>query len=192
MTNIQEIWKPIKNYEGLYEVSNLGRVRSLPRGGKFGQKDNMFEGKILTEKKHYAGYKLVTLSNNGHSYKSIHSLVAHAFLDKPNYKVEVNHKDGDKANNRVENLEFVSPSQNLKHAYSNGLKVPNYKKYGKREYHSPVYVYDQFGFLLLCFQSITDCAKFLSKPMRLVSGKLIKYKTFELNNYYISKTNFTI
>lgn len=106
-----EVFKPIKKFKG-YEVSNLGNVRSL--------KSN----KILKQANHNQGYKLVCLQSKDKQVTCrVHRLVAEAFIKKST--LEVNHKDLDKTNNRVENLEYVTRSQNQKHAYAN---IKNYIK----------------------------------------------------------------
>ena len=111
-----EIWKDIEGYEGLYQVSNLGRVKSLEkiRGVQF-QKE-----KILIPQTIKGGYLRIGLSKNGKSTKFlIHRLVAEAFIPK---HFTVNHKDGNKTNNSLDNLEWVSQKENNIHAYQTGLK----------------------------------------------------------------------
>jgi hypothetical protein len=124
MTNIQEIWKPIKNYEGLYEVSNLGRVKSLARVTlkrhsiskqimNYPQKELIMVGSIS------AGYPSVLLSKNNIPVNNlIHRLVATHFIHNPEDKEQVNHKNGNKKDNRVENLEWNTRSENQKHSYA--------------------------------------------------------------------------
>lgn len=118
MTNIVEIWKPVKNYEGLYEVSNLGRIRSLPRPFRV-------NGKLLSTNKSRTGYiRIGLVSDLGiRSYISIHRLVAIAFIPNDNKLPQVNHIDGDKSNNIPENLEWVTAKDNIIHAHKTGLRV---------------------------------------------------------------------
>lgn len=111
-----EIWKDVVGYEGLYRISNLGRVRSIVRGGRI--------NRILSQTTHRQGYKEIKLSKNG-TCKSflVHRLVAEAFIPNPFYKETVNHKDGNKSNNNVQNLEWATIGENIRHAYKTGLNV---------------------------------------------------------------------
>ena len=118
-----EIWKDVIGYEGLYQVSNLGNVRGLDRkvNGKYGNIANRY-GRVLVPSKKKTGYLGVTFSiEKEKKYYSIHRLVAITFLPNPKNKPQVNHKDGDKANNKLSNLEWVTQSENGLHAYKNGL-----------------------------------------------------------------------
>ena len=109
-----EQWKSIAGYEGLYEVSNLGRVKSL----KFGKE------KFLKPFKIKKGYLLVHLCRNGKSkYFYVHRLVAEAFIPNPEGLSEVNHKDEDKTNNVVDNLEFCSRRYNINYGTHNERMV---------------------------------------------------------------------
>lgn len=112
---MEEQWKDIKGYEGLYEVSNFGNVRSLDRVIRSKHNGTMLrKGRILTpfyeEKK---GYYQVSLSKDGKNKKHrVHRLVASAFLDNPHNYTDVNHKDEVKTNNNVDNLEWCTRKYN--------------------------------------------------------------------------------
>lgn len=117
-----EIWKPVKNYESYYEVSNLGRVRGLCRDitnnfGTFKSKDTFLKGY-----KSVNGYTKYTLSINGKQKTLLgHRMVAEAFLENYDNKPIVNHKNGIKSDNRLDNLEWATGSENMKHAIDTGL-----------------------------------------------------------------------
>ena len=108
-----EIWKSVKDYEGYYEVSNKGRIKSLT------------SNKTLSPQNNGVGYLKVELwKDKSGKKKYIHRLVAEAFLPNPLNRTEVNHKDSNPANNTIENLEWVSSSENTKHAvYKGALKA---------------------------------------------------------------------
>lgn len=110
-----EIWKDIIGYEGAYQVSNFGRVKSLSRNTFDGRKVN---GKIMTLCEDSDGYLLAHLRKENISFNAkVHRLVALAFINNKYGKPEVNHIDGDKRNNHIDNLEWVTCSENLKHSF---------------------------------------------------------------------------
>jgi hypothetical protein len=109
-----EIWKEIKDYEGLYEISNFGRVKCLPRdiGHCF---TNI---KIMRLKKGKNGYIIAPLCfNKKYKFKYVHRIVATAFISNIDNKPQVNHKDGERNNNNYENLEWATESENMFHSY---------------------------------------------------------------------------
>lgn len=124
-----EVWRDIAGYEGFYQVSNLGRVRSMDRvGGKCKRK---MAGRILKPTKLHAGYLAVNLcSDNTKKFVCVHRLVAGAFIDNPHGFPYVNHIDGNKENNDTRNLEWVTPIGNTRHAIDAGLFKP--ESYSKK------------------------------------------------------------
>jgi hypothetical protein len=112
-------WKPIWGYEGMYEVSNKGEVRSLDRIDSAGRK---LRGVTLRQHVSPNGYSMVSLCEAGkRAQKTVHKLVAEAFHGWS--KKWVNHINGVKTDNRAENLEWLTPGENLSHAWDNGLRV---------------------------------------------------------------------
>lgn len=112
MSKMEEIWKDIPNYEGIYQASNLGRIKSL----KFGKE------RVLRHGLHKVGYCYIYLYKRGKGITNlVHRLVAIAFLGESD--LQVNHKNGIKSDNRLENLEYCTGSENNKHAYDIGLKA---------------------------------------------------------------------
>lgn len=106
------IWKDVEGYEGKYRVSNMGEVMSIIKNPH-----------LMTRSLSSSGYLIVTLSNNGAVYHAnVHSLVATAFVENKDRKPWVNHIDGNKLNNRADNLEWVTPRENHDHAVKMGLK----------------------------------------------------------------------
>ena len=139
-----EEWLEIEDYPN-YLVSNKGMVRN---------------NKFKTDKKLTIGdngYYFVNLYNGDkHQFKTVHRLVANAFIENSENLPCVNHKDGNKLNNTVENLEWVSYSKNAKHAYQKGLRKPvKYKGWNNKE----VAKYDLQGNLLSNYKSVRDAAK---------------------------------
>lgn len=119
-----EFWKDIPGYEGYYQVSNYGRVKSLPRKiYNKGNKSFCFnKGRILKYSSDVGDYKYVILfkANDKRRTLKIHRLVAHAFCGGYEEGLEVNHKDGDRHNNKSDNLEWVTRSQNVRDTYKRG------------------------------------------------------------------------
>lgn len=121
-----ESWKAIQGYEGYYSVSDLGRIRRDCNG------TCTWSGRIIKPKFEKTGYARVSLSiNNNRRSITIHCAVAVAFLGPRPIGMEVNHKDGDKKNNRSRNLEYVSGAGNMQHALSLGL-MANDAEHGRR------------------------------------------------------------
>ena len=119
---MEEIWKDIKDYEGVYQVSNLGNIRSLSRNiiQEHFSKNKYFRSvryRIIKSAINRCGYKTVSLCYNGKKKtKSIHRIVAEAFIPNLNKLPVINHIDGDKTNNKVENLEWCTYKHNTMEA----------------------------------------------------------------------------
>lgn len=121
---MKEIWKNIENYEGLYQVSNLGRVRRL--AGTITEKNTgtirPIHGRVLKASIDSGGYEMISLwRNNKGKWVRVHQLVARAFIDNPEGKRTINHINGDKTVNKVSNLEWATHSENNQHAHNKGL-----------------------------------------------------------------------
>lgn len=109
-----EDWRDIKGYEGKYQISNMGNVKSL--NYHRGKSERILKPRYPSPPQNEYGY-VVLSKNNKVQHFYIHRLVAEYFLDNPQNKPYVNHKDGNKHNNNVENLEWVTPLENNLHAY---------------------------------------------------------------------------
>ena len=114
---MEEVWKDIEGFEGLYQVSNRGRVKSLPRNG------TILTSRILKPSRDSNGYLFVNLSrNNIAKHCSVHVLVAKAFVPNPDNKPTVNHEDGIKTNNLYTNLTWMTYKEQLEHSLRTGLR----------------------------------------------------------------------
>ena len=167
---MKEIWKPINGYQGRYEISNMGRVRSFVNIHN-GENDNE-KGDYILKQYFRRGYKAVTLTNeNGViAYLAIHRLVAEHFLGDCT-GMQVNHLDGNKQNNVVTNLEICTQSQNILHAFRTGLMKPSYKKTQKK-----INVIKD-GIVINTFNSIREVCRELNLDRRSVQRTIVgKYK----------------
>jgi hypothetical protein len=112
---VQEEWKDVIGYAGRYRVSNTGKIHSMKRYG-------VIRTKELRQSPQVGGYLKVSLSvGSAKKTLTVHSIVAQAFLGNRPHGLDINHKDGNKANNRADNLEYITRGQNLSHAYRHGL-----------------------------------------------------------------------
>jgi len=129
MCYMDEIWKDIEGYEKYYQVSNLGNVRSVERIVIDRKSIRNFKSKILTRTKNTHGYLQVFLSKNGKIKTCrVHVLVAKAFLPNPANRPEINHINANRLDNSVSNLEWVTSSENSKHAFNMGRQKNTFKR----------------------------------------------------------------
>lgn len=149
-----EIWKAITKYEGLYEVSNCGRIRRLPSVIRYrGDKMRNYPGKTLKQELTIEGYfRVVLCKNNVKTRYMVHRLVADAFIPKIDGKLFVNHINGIKNDNSVENLEWCTQEENEQHAVMKLGKTMAGKTYPK-----PVYCIET----KTLYKSMNECVKYL-------------------------------
>ena len=144
----KEYWKPVVGYEGHYQVSNFGRVKSI----KFGKEI------ILKQRQCMNGYKLVTLYKDGKGkIILVHRLVAQAFIPNPDNLPEVNHKDENKTNNVVTNLEWCDRLYNVR--YGTGIERQKKKQLNNIKKSKPVLQYDLEGNFIKEWKSISECGR---------------------------------
>lgn len=131
MNSALEVWRNIDGYDGLYQVSNKGRIRSFHRWRGETPDEN---GRILRQSKTTTGYLKVELRKDGRKKtKKVHRLVAAAFIPNPDNLPMINHKDVNPLNNNVENLEWCDQNYNMRYAYEHGNKKRKYDKDTIRE-----------------------------------------------------------
>lgn len=162
-----EEWRDIAGYEGIYQVSSMGNVRSLDR---MGGNNHFYKGCVLKKRLKKAGYLQVQLCKNSeHKFFAIHRLVAIAFIPNPNNKPTVNHLDEDKTNNNVYNLEWATHRENTNYGTRTERmkKSKDYKAIGRktsstlinRGYGKKILQYDLFGNLIKEYRTINEAVK---------------------------------
>lgn len=159
---MKEIYRSVPGYEDRYMVSNLGNVMSL-------NYQNTGHAKVMKPVKHHLGYLLVHLGQN--KIKMVHTLVADAFIPNPEGKQFVNHIDGNKSNNRVDNLEWVTSKENMNHAIRTGLRDPhkNNKPMGDNNpTRRPILQYSLDGQFVKRWECISEAARQIGcKPCQI-------------------------
>lgn len=155
---MKEIWKnvSINGYIDVYQVSTLGRLRSLPRLIHYSTYSEKTDGQIV-QSKLWGAYLQVCLCVNGkRKYIHVHRLVALTFIPNPLNKPQINHKDGNKLNNCVSNLEWVTASENHKHLYTVlGRKGINHNRFGKLSHtNKEIHQFTKEGELIQTYYSL--------------------------------------
>lgn len=179
-----EVWKDIEGYEGLYQVSTCGNVKSLPKIRRNGTGTYIQKERLLKPSNTSTGYKKVELCKDGKrkGFK-VHRLVAIAFIPNPDNKPEVNHIDGNKINNNIDNLEWVTSSENSIHAYETGLNS-NKKDLDEKEI---IYMYCELN------MTMQEIAKHFNVPIKSIKRRLedneIRIKTLseQKNTFHLDE-----
>lgn len=157
---MEEIWKDIKGYENLYQISTYGNVRSLPHIRSTGTGKCLQKGKILKPAIQKIGYKFVVLSKNGKTKGfRVHRLVAEAFIPNPDNLPQVNHKDENKLNNNINNLEWCSAIYNNNY----GTKKERYRKSLIKKIGRRINQYDLDGNYIRTWECLMDAERYLNK-----------------------------
>lgn len=160
MEKMNEIWRPIVNFEGLYDVSNIGRVRSLNYRGH--NKKEILKSYISNN-----GYVYIRLTKNGkNKLYRVHRLVAMAFIPNPNNLPIINHKNEIKTDNRAENLEWCTHSYNWKYSGIDKKAHNAACQVNKK----PVLQYSKTGELLNEYESLSEASQQIAIPYQCISA----------------------
>lgn len=183
----EEIWKDIPGFEGRYQVSSFGRIKSLPRKVKSGRTYRYVKEHILSCRYDCRGYARVCIRIHPKKYWfSVHRLVAEIFIPNPNNYPVVNHIDNNPRNNCANNLEWCTQSYNVKHAYNCGRAKPNIirNRNGKKIAEKiPVCQYTMLGDFIEKFDSIKEASLKTNTSAKGIS--LCCKNTQKISNNYI-------
>lgn len=165
---MEEVWRDIKGYEGLYQVSNLGRIMSFHRDSERIMRQSLKDGYLT----------IMLRKENKPKRYLVHRLVALSFIPNPENKPQVNHLDEDKSNNRVDNLNWMTSKENnnwgtrKSRAISSSINNPkrDYLELGKK-FSKPIYYMNEKGDKI-CFSGIHEAARILNVTAQAVSSNL--------------------
>ena len=193
---MEEIWKPVKNYEGYYEISNLGRIKSVERFVKQGSFVRHVKESFKNEYIGPNGYPCVTLCKNRKSKcLSIHILIAQAFIPNPENKPQVDHINTDRTDYRLENLRWVTPKENsnneltLQHCKTNTYskeaiikRLATSKLKNSKRAPKTVFQYSKDGSFIREFYSLSDAER-ETGILATAIGRVIDDDTLSAGNY---------
>ena len=147
-----EEWKDIKDWEGIYQISNQGRLKSFKA---------VSSGRILSNINQKGGYFSVVLRDNvKRQYARIHRLVAQAFIMNPEHKLEINHKDGNKQNNSANNLEWATRAENWRHAIATRPEIlSGMNNYNRFERPKSILQFSTSGAFIALYPSCAEAAR---------------------------------
>jgi len=169
-----EIWKAIPDFEGYYEASSYGQIRSVKRIIKSGKLNVCLKGRILKQRTMPSGYKMVGLFKLGVRYNDVvHRIIAKTFLDNSFAHREVNHKNGIKSDNNIQNLEWCNRSQNIRHSYD---------VLGAESYISKLTKPDVLAIFKKYSEFINELSSFYNVDSSVIK-RVIKGRTY--NNYNV-------
>lgn len=181
---MEEVWRDIKGYEGLYQVSNLGRVRSLDRTIIRSNGIKNHRKQVILKPKDKNHYYFVNLMNAGKGKTClIHRLVAEAFIPNPENKPEVDHIDTDKTNNKVNNLRWVTKKENMNNPLTKEkMSVSSIKSDYSKSLSKEVLKYSLDGTFISSYKSLNEVAReykySISGISRCCNGKAHSYKGY--------------
>lgn len=172
-----EIWKDVVGFEGIYKVSNLGEVKALERDVDYGNRICHRKERLLS--KHFNSDKYYTVKLLDNKNHPVHRLVAEAFLGK-HEGLEVDHIDGCRTNNNINNLRFITHYENLLHTYELGHGHMSNRRYGDNYNAKKVHIYNDNEDLY--FNSILECSEWIQKNvLKDINIKSIYYSICRCN-----------
>ena len=179
MESKDEIWKDIKDFEGLYQISTYGRIKSLPKQ----QGRRITKEKIMAQRVNRKGYHHACLTRDMKQiYKYAHRLVADAFIPNPLNLPFVNHIDGNKLNNNTENLEWISHRDNILHGWENGL-MENVRKAPAIQFGHKCKLINIKNNETFAFKSYKELSRFLGFNETWLSNSLRQCSDYENTCY---------